>query len=75
MKQLSIGIDSTLGNYRKLCVDVFGADSPTVRFIDDKIATSPNADKEEVIADEIQMIYMLSALHFGTKGENNEKTS
>ena len=63
MKKLSVGIDSTLGNYRKLCVTFFGEESPATKFIDSKIAT--DGENEEVIADESQMIYLLGNMHIG----------
>lgn len=59
MKKLSTGDDSTLGNYRKLSVAFFGEDSGAVKFLDEKIAESPNGEGEEVIADEGQMVMML----------------
>lgn len=62
MKTLSLGIDSTLGNYKKLCETFFGKDSPQVKFIDTKIAESPNGVDEEVLADESQMIMLLASL-------------
>lgn len=60
MKKLSTGDDSTLGNYRKLSVAFFGEDSGAVKFLDEKIAESPNGEGEEVIADEGQMVMMLA---------------
>lgn len=62
MIKLSTGADSTLGEYRKLCVVVFGEVSPQVVFIDEKIAASREGVAEEVIADESQMIYLLASL-------------
>lgn len=59
MMKLSTGQDSTLASYLKLCLAVFGKDSPQVQFIMDKIATSPNGAHEEVIAEESQMLYLL----------------
>jgi hypothetical protein len=64
MIKLSTGEDSTLGNYKQLAIIFFGIDSPSVQFLDDKIKTSTNGEKEEVIADETQMIYLLNSLHF-----------
>ena len=68
MKKLSTGDDATLGNYRKLAIAVFGADSKAVKFLDDTIAESPNGEAEEVIADEGQMVYLL-----GTMAMNAER--
>ena len=59
MIKLSTGVDSTLGNYRDLASRVFGEDSPQVKFLDEKIAESPNGRAEEVIADEGQVLYLL----------------
>lgn len=42
MIKLSTGVDSTLGNYRDLANAFFGEDSPQVKFLDEKIAESPN---------------------------------
>lgn len=59
MRTLSTGMDSTLGNYRKMAVMFMGANSKAVKFLDKKIADSPNGENEEVIADERQMVTML----------------
>ena len=59
MMKLSTGQDSTLGSYLKLCLAVFGKDSPQVKFIMDKIAESPDGAHEEVIVEESQMLYLL----------------
>lgn len=59
MQKLSTGQDSTLGSYLKLCLAFFGEDSPQVRFIMNKIATSPSGANEEVVAEESQMMYLL----------------
>lgn len=62
MKKLSSGHDSTLGNYRKLCVIFFGEKSDATAFIDKKIAEDPDGENGEVIADESQMLYLLSGV-------------
>jgi len=62
MKKLSTGQDSTLGNYRKLSVIVFGEDSEAVKFLDNKIAEDPDGENGEVIADEGQTILLLQSL-------------
>jgi hypothetical protein len=59
MKKISIGLDSTLGNYRKLTAIYFGENSAAIKFLDEKIAESPNGENEEVIADETQMVNLL----------------
>ncbi|MDX7711796.1 hypothetical protein [Aeromonas caviae] len=63
MRKLSTGHDSTLGNYRKMAVAVFGEDSKAVQFLDNKIAESPNGEDEEVIVAESQAVSMLGQLH------------
>ena len=70
MMKLSTGQDSTLGSYLRLCLAVFGSESPQVRFIMDKIATSPNGANEEVIAEENQMLYLLVNLPEGNTLED-----
>jgi len=59
MTNLSIGMPSTLGSYLKLCNIFFGEESVQVRFINQKIASSPNGADEEVVAEESQMMYLL----------------
>lgn len=59
MKKLSTGEDSTLGNYLKLAKLVFGENGNAVKFLEAKIAESPNGEAEEVISDETQMVYLL----------------
>jgi hypothetical protein len=59
VKKLSTGQDSTLGEYRKLTVAILGEDSEAVKFLDEKIAESSVGEKEEVIAAESQMLYLL----------------
>jgi hypothetical protein len=62
MKKLSTGADSTLKEYRKLASVVFGEMSKAVEFIDGKIRESANGEDEEVIADEGQMVMLLSSM-------------
>jgi hypothetical protein len=66
MQKLSIGLDSTLGSYHKLCSIFFGEDSVQARFIAQQIAKSPNGTNEEVVADESQMMYLLFNLNEDT---------
>lgn len=66
MMKLSTGHDSTLKSYKELAEATFGKESAAVRFLDKKIASSPNGENEEVMADEGQMIYVLLNIH--TKG-------
>lgn len=65
MIKLSTGDDSTLENYRKLCVEIFGENSRATLFIDDQISKSPNGAKEEVTSDEALMVNLLISLAFG----------
>jgi len=65
MIKLSTGQDSTLGNYLTLTRAVFGRESKAVRFLEQKIAESPNGEDEEVISDEAQMINLLAQIDMG----------
>lgn len=60
---LSTGDESTLGNYQRLAAAAFGADSAPVRFLDRKIADSPNGADELVLADERQMLQVLGDMY------------
>lgn len=71
MNKLSTGDDATLGNYRRFASAVFGQDSKAVKFLDDKIAESPDGEKEEVIAAESQMIHLLGTLVFGPSEDSD----
>ncbi len=64
MIKMSTGQDPTLGNYRKMAIALFGADSKAVKFLDEKIASSPNGDAEEVIAPESQVVHLLGNIAF-----------
>jgi hypothetical protein len=59
MMKLSTGQDSTLESYLQLCNLFFGEDSAQSKFIQSKIDESPNGLKEEVIAEESQMLFLL----------------
>ena len=72
MHKLSTGDDSTLGNYRKLASAFFGADSGAVRFLDKKIADSPNRENEWVMADESQMFYLLGTMVASASPPNDQ---
>lgn len=69
---LTIGLPSTLGSYLKLCNLFFGPESVQVRFIMDKIASSPNGAHEEVITEESQMMYLLATLPADSSNEMKE---
>jgi len=71
VQTLSDGNPSTLETYRKYAVALYGEDSEAVKFFDNKIADSPNGEKEEVIAAESQMMYLL--MSFASRKEETEK--
>lgn len=62
---------ATLGYHREIAAVVFGPDSPAVKFLDKKIAESPNGEKEEVLVSKGQLTMMLWELH--NKAEANER--
>ena len=59
MRRLSTGQPSTLGTYKGIA-KIFG--SRPLKFIQDKIDSSPDGEAEEVIADEGQMLLLLASL-------------
>ena len=59
MMKLSTGQDSTLESYLLLCNVIFGKESAQSKFIQSKVDESPNGLKEEVIAEESQMLFLL----------------
>ncbi|WP_280755761.1 hypothetical protein [Paenibacillus sp. LBL] len=63
MKKLSIGQDSTLGNWRNLCAATFGPYSAPTVFLENKIKESPNGEEEEVLADERQLLHVLGNMY------------
>lgn len=54
MKMLSVGIPSTLGNWRELCMVAFGEGSKPVKYFDAMIEKEGPAS--EVLADESQLL-------------------
>jgi hypothetical protein len=54
----------TLGYHRQMAVAVFGEESPAVVWLDAKAAESPKGLNEGVVADEGQVVYLLTKLHF-----------
>ena len=52
-------VPSTLGEYRKMCAAIGGDGCKAVKFLDGKIAESPNGEAEEVIAADSQMRALL----------------
>jgi hypothetical protein len=63
IRNLSIGIPSTLGSYYDMCLALFGRNSEATKWIKEKL-DEQGAD-EEVVADEGQMIYLLVQIHLG----------
>lgn len=63
MIKLSTGQDSTYKSYIQLTTAVFGADSPALKFLTDRLAASGGDDNEEIIAPESQMIFLLNEIH------------
>ena len=64
MKTISTGEPSNLETYRNiaLALSLQNENSKAVKFFDKKIKESPNKEKEEVIADERQMMYLILTL-------------
>jgi len=60
----------TLGYHRFFASFVFGEDSPAVAWLDKKIRESPLGLDEPVLADESQVVYLLTELHNGRTGES-----
>ena len=70
MKEMSVGMPSTLGNWHKMSSAVFGPDSRATEFLQKKI--DEQGPDEEVIADEAQLIQVLVTIHLlGPEPEND----
>jgi hypothetical protein len=52
----------TLGDYRRFAVFAYGVNSKATEYLDCKIKESPNGNDERVLADEVQMLVLLSGL-------------
>ena len=63
MKRLSTGQNSTLGSYLDMAVATMGDDSKAAIFLQGRVDKATNGRDEEVIADETQMIFMLSNMN------------
>jgi hypothetical protein len=61
----------TCGNYKELCVCMFGEDSEATKFIQNKI--DKYGKDELVLADESQVMHVLFSLHFKHKNILNNK--
>ena len=63
MKTISTGEPSNLEIYRNVALALTGnKNSKAVKFIDKKIQERPNKEKEEVIADEREVIHLILTL-------------
>ena len=63
MRTISTGEPANLETYRNIALALTGNEnSKAVKFFDKKIEESPNKEKEEVIADERQMMYLILTL-------------
>ena len=64
MRTISTGEPSNLETYRNiaLALSLQNENSKAVKFIDKKIQESPNKEKEEVIADEREVIHLILTL-------------
>ena len=71
MKTISTGEPSNLETYRNiaLALSLQNENSKAVKFIDKKIQESPNKEKEEVTADEREVIHLILTL---IKGDLND---
>ena len=64
MRTISTGEPSNLETYRNiaLALSLQNENSKAVKFFDKKIQASPNKEKEEVIADEREVIHLILTL-------------
>ena len=63
MKTISTGEPANLETYRNIALALTGnKNSKAVKFFDKKIQESPNKEKEEVIADEREVIHLILTL-------------
>ena len=64
METISTGEPSNLETYRNiaLALSLQNENSKAVKFFDKKIQESPNKEKEEVIADEREVIHLILTL-------------
>lgn len=53
----------TLGYHRAMSAAIFGEDSAATKFLDKKIAESPNGEKEGVVVNEGQVVHLLLHIH------------
>ena len=69
---LSMGLPSTLGNWHRLCMATFGAESPATAFIKAKL-DAQGADMA-VLADEGQLLQALVQMHLTKGGDDFPST-
>ena len=63
MRTISTGESANLEIYRNIALALTGnKNSKAVKFFDKKIKESPNKEKEEVIADEREVIHLILTL-------------
>ena len=63
MRTISTGEPANLETYRNIALALTGnKNSKAVKFFDKKIQESPNKEKEEVIADEREVIHLILTL-------------
>lgn len=62
MDTISTGEPNTLKTWRKIALALGGEDSRAVKFFDEKIASSPHGEDEKVIADETQVLYLITQM-------------
>lgn len=53
----------TLGDWLRFAVFAYGKDSAATRYLERKIEESPHGPDETVLADTVQMLMLLDALH------------
>ena len=62
MDTISTGEPNTLKTWRKIALALGGEGSEAVKFFDEKIANSPHGEDEKVIANETQVLYLISQM-------------
>lgn len=67
LKTLSTGQESTFENWIRLAALFYGTDSKAVMFLKDRAAEAEKGYMTEVIADERQLINVLTNIHNGGK--------
>ena len=62
MDTISTGEPNTLKIWRRIAMALAGENSYVVKFFDEKIANSPNGENEKVLADETQMLILITQM-------------